>query len=170
MAEQPAAKLQLALKLLENVQAHVKIADDKVRTLFGANTLLVAALALNGALLTQNRGTSLRLSIAHGAIGLLILAIGFACVSAFLALMPRVITKGPRSLFFFTDIAHTKQADFISEFIAQDEDESLRQILSEVHINAAIVQTKYAWLRRAGGALIVAILIWLVVQVLVIAG
>ncbi len=169
-----AGKIRLAFQLLDNVEWQVRAADQKVSALFGANTLFAAALALiNTTLLSKFSADSsnpLR-TVQIAASGVMILAVGFAAVSAIMALLPRIRTMAPeRSSLFFAHIAAMDQSEFINEFLKLSDQDAVRQILSQVHANACIVDVKYKWTRRSATALIVAILIWLMIQLVSFVG
>lgn len=165
-----AMRLAMATQLLDNMQVQIRVADDKVRGLFGATALLAAAVSINTQQQFSQRlsgGWSL-LTIAELVVRILLLVIvASAAASAVLALMPRVRGhRAERSLFFFDHIADTPHDTFINEFRTLTEADAAQQILSQVHVNARIVRAKYVWAGRAATGFLMAIVLWIVVQII----
>lgn len=165
-----AMDLAQARQLLESVQNQIRIADEKVRALFGATALIAAALALNSRQsITQifSSGAMVQGAIIATCQILMALAVAFAMFSAILALMPRLRPKAARrSLFFFGHIATVEHDAFIREIRAMAMPDAIEQVLSQVHVNSLIVQTKYVWAYRSATGFMVAILIGIVVQIM----
>lgn len=163
--------IDLAYRLLDSTHGQVRIADEKVRALFGATTLLAAAVAFSvqpGSTLVFNPLTPVDW-VVLATRSLLFLAIAYSVAAAILALLPRVEIKSrQRSLFFFGDVAPTRHDDFLSEFINLPEPEAVRQILSQVHANSQIVLAKYRWTGRAANGFLVAVVVWLMLQIMLV--
>jgi hypothetical protein len=160
--------LNYAFRVLDSLHGQVRIADEKIRGIFSASALLAAAIAVRAGQTYQSIATDGLTGAELTLIGmraLLLLIVGFSLVSAILALLPRTkARKAARSLVFFGDIAATDHDAFIEEFARQGARAAQHQILSQVHVNAVIVQAKYVWTRRAASSFIVAILCWIAVQ------
>lgn len=168
-------KVQMAWALLESLQFQVQIADRKVHAVFGANTLLVAALSFQG----QNSYTELQAGglnlfemVGLVARGLLITAVCASALFAIFALLPRVRKPlgtqqrgGRGSAFFFGDIAAQDEQKFTDLFLHQSHEEAARQILAQSHNVAQVVSEKYRWTRRAATSLITSIVLWVVVLI-----
>lgn len=165
-----AIDLASARQLLESVQTQIRVADDKVRALFGATALIAAAMALNsrqtvGQVLSS--GAVLQGTIIVVCQILMMVSVTFAMVSAILALMPRLRPRAiRRSLFFFGHIAAAEHDAFIREIRNLAVSDAIDQVLSQVHVNALIVRAKYAWAYRSAAGFIGAILIGIVVQIM----
>jgi hypothetical protein len=162
--------LQLAFHLLDSVHTQIRVADEKIRALFGASALLAAAITITG-----NQPTTFsqlgNLAVPHTLIalvrGMLFVAVIFSAVAAVLALLPRVTIRGRLpSLFFFGDVAAIEHDTFLRTFSALSEDAALSQILSQVHVNSSIVRVKYRWASRAAFGFITALVLWAIVQAL----
>lgn len=176
-------RLQLAWQLFTAVEYQVQVADRKVQAVFGANTLMVAALTLNG-------NSTFADFLVGGVTPLEVLAILFRllllssiCTSAacaILALTPRVrrpvlpphqvevispevVRHHPRSLFFFGDVSATPVDQFVHGFTELTVDEATDQILRQVHQVSGVVAAKYRWSRRAASALTVSLMLWILV-------
>jgi hypothetical protein len=159
-----------AYSLLENLHGQVRIADEKIRGLFSGSALLAAALAVNSGLSLRSMGAD-GLTVGEQLLiavrGLLLIAVASALLAAIVALLPRIVPRRSlRSLFFFGHIASTEHDQFLKEFAALGRQAALEQIMSQIHVNSVIVQAKYVWTRRAAGAFMVAILIWIAVQMI----
>jgi len=170
-------RLALAWQLFTSLEFQVQVADRKVHAIFGANTLMVAALSLYGhstlAELTAGGLTALEIV---GILGRLLL-LGFACgsvVFAILALMPRVLTATPpavqlsapssgRSPFFFGDIARMDEREYVAEFSGLSAEAAADQLLVQVRLVSQVVSAKYHWARRSALCLVVSLGLWMLV-------
>jgi hypothetical protein len=179
-------RLQLAWQLFTALEYQVQVADRKVQAVFGANTLMVAALTLNG----QSTLADLRVGgltpVEVLAIVFRVLLLGSVCTSAasaIMALTPRVRKPNPgsfppgtapptellphsRSLFFFGDVCATPVDDFVHGFRELSVEEATDQLLRQVHQVSAVVTEKYRWSRRAASALTCSLMLWIVVLLL----
>jgi len=125
-------RLQLAWQLFNAVEYQVQVADRKVQAVFGANTLLVAALTLNGQTTLaelQPQGLNLWELLAILVRMLLLASVFTSAVFGIFALAPRVrkpaalaeavnvplaaLPVAPRSLFFFGDISAIPVHQFV---------------------------------------------------------
>lgn len=165
-----AMDLASARLLLESVQNQIRLADDKVRALFGATALIAVALALNSRqTISQvfSSGAVVQGTIIATCQILMAVSVTFAMVSAIVALMPRLRPRViRRSLFFFGHIAEVEHDAFIDEIRNLAVPDAIEQVLSQVHVNALIVRTKYIWAYRSATGFIAAILIGIVVQIM----
>ncbi len=159
--------LRLAVQLLDNLNAHIRATDEKIRALFAGSAIFVAALTLTG----QQALSQLK-SQEHGALfpliayAVLLATLAFSLIAAVLALRPRLTQHraSERSLFYFGDIHGMVAADYLHAFTGLSVQAALDQVLSEVHVSARIVQKKYLWTRRAASGFVAATLVWLAVQ------
>lgn len=154
-----------ARRLLENVHAQARAADEKVRALFTANTIFVAALVVgsSSSLIQLSSGGMTLVGIIDLVLrGLLLLALGISLVASVMGLLPRLEIEEPdRSLFFFGHIAGMRQTEFVSQFMGMTFEERARQLLTQVHINSQIVQVKFRWIQRSARFLLTAVVLWL---------
>jgi hypothetical protein len=160
---------QMALKMLENLYDQTVLAERKINALFGANTLLVAALALGGQITLTDLQENTDLFVVAGIVVrvFLLSTVAFSTLSALFALVPRIKTDVNPSLFFFGHIASKPNAEaFIDEFNELDDEARIRQILDQVYVNSIIVSAKYKWIRRAAFSLVAALLMWIMLQAL----
>lgn len=161
--------LQLASHLLDSVHSQIRVADEKIRALFGATALLAAALAFAGQMSDLRSSSAIMTVLLLALRGVLLVAIAFSVASAILALLPRVrLARQQRSLFFFGDVAQTSHDAFLAEFMVLSEQSALRQVLSQVHANAQIVRVKYLWTRRAATGFLAAVITWLMAQLVLL--
>jgi hypothetical protein len=128
---------------------------------FAGSAIFVAALTLTG----QQALSQLTL-IPLIAYAVLLCTLGFSLISAVLALRPRLTHHqiAERSLFYFGDIHGMEAADYVRAFMGLSVEAALDQVLTQVHVNAKIVQTKYVWTRRAATGFVTATVVWLAVQ------
>jgi hypothetical protein len=156
-----AEALRLAVQILDNLHAQSRATDEKIRALFAGSAIFVAALTLTG----QQALSQLTL-IPLIAYAVLLCTLGFSLISAVLALRPRLTHHqiAERSLFYFGDIHGMEAADYVRAFMGLSVEAALDQVLTQVHVNAKIVQTKYVWTRRAATGFVAATVVWLAVQ------
>ena len=180
----PERRLQLAWQVFTGVEYQVQVADRKVQAIFGANTLLVAALSLHGQSSlaeVQAGGITPVEMIALAARLFLLVSVCTSAGFAILALMPRVRFRKPApaefpgfgarseagpSVFFFGDIASLSPQRFVGTFSELTTEEATEQILRQVHQVSSVVAAKYRWSRRAANFLVVSLVMWIVVLLL----
>ena len=168
-----AEALRLAVQILDNLHAQIRATDEKIRALFAGSAIFVAALTLTGQqtlsqLKSEEQGTLIPL-IAYT---VLLATLAFSLISAVLALRPRLShhEAAERSLFYFGDVHRMEAADYVRAFMGLSEQAALDQVLTQVHVNAKIVQKKYLWTRRAATGFVAATVVWLAVQLAFVAG
>lgn len=177
-------RLQLAWQLFTALEYQVQVADRKVQAVFGANTLLVAALTFNGHSTLADFRLGGITDVEALAIFFRLMLLGSICASAacaIRALAPRVrkpipsqpsaippalLHSHPRSLFFFGDVTATPVDEFVQGFSELTVDEATDQILRQVHQVSSVVTEKYRWSRRAASALTISLMLWIVVLLL----
>ncbi len=71
------------------------------------------------------------------------------------------VTSPNRSMLFFGTIAGNPSDDFIDRFSSMKDDEYLRDVLHQCHVNSLIVQKKFKRLQRATLLLIISSFVWL---------
>lgn len=161
-----AEALRLAVQILDNLHAQIRATDEKIRALFAGSAIFVAALTLTGQqALSQLKSEELGTLIPF-AYAVLLATLAFSLISAVLALRPRLTHHevADRSLFYFGDIHGMEAADYVRAFMGLSEQAALDQVLTQVHVNAKIVQKKYLWTRRAATGFVAATVVWLAVQ------
>ena len=161
-----AEALRLGVQMLDNLHAQIRATDEKIRALFAGSAIFVAALTLTGQqalsqLKSKEQGTLILIAYA-----VLLATLAFSLISAVLALRPRLTHHqlAERSLFYFGDIHGMEAADYVRAFMGLSEQAALDQVLTQVHVNAKIVQKKYLWTRRAATGFVAATMVWLAVQ------
>ena len=75
------------------------------------------------------------------------------------ATFPRTDGKKPSSL-FFGGIIESNIDEYASNALRVEEEEVLRDLAHQVHINAEIAATKYGWIQKALFTLILASIFW----------
>ncbi len=164
------SNLGLARDMLAQVLGQIHNTDEKVKGLFSANTLLAAALALSGQIIPRLSTAGSWDSLA--AIKLLaamamIISIVTAALSAILALLPRVGRyQKHSSLFYFRDVAALDEEQFIQEVNSLSDQDIVCQLLEQVHVNSVILCQKVKWARRSAAGIIIALVMWLLVEVI----
>ena len=161
-------KLQIAWELFQSVEAQVQVADRKVQAIFAANTLLVAAVSFQSQGMEASHRAGLAAALTLTLRLLLLAAIGASSLSAIVALFPRVrgSAADSRTLLFFGDIAALPDVHFIEGFLNLPTADKVRQILRQTHTVSRLVAEKFKWTRRAGTALVLSLLLWIVAQVI----
>lgn len=161
-----AEALQLAVQILDNLHAQSRATDEKIRALFAGSAIFVAALTLTGQQALSHFTSEEQGLIPLIAYAVLLCTLGFSLISAVLALRPRLTHHqiAERSLFYFGDIHGMEAADYVRAFMGLSVEAALDQVLTQVHVNAKIVQTKYVWTRRAATGFVAATVVWLAVQ------
>ena len=84
-----------------------------------------------------------------------------ACCIGCVAVASYPNTTGPaRSLRFFGEIGGCKFDDFKKRSLAETPEEYLHDLLEQAHRNAEILCTKFRWLTRSFGALLISFAPW----------
>jgi len=141
--------------LLSNLFEWVGKTDNRTAFLFAVNT------ALGGVSLSYlaSSGWSTFEVLAYAVYFVL-----FSVVALNLILVqyPNV-TSPNRSMIFFGTIASNPSDDFISKFSSMNDDDYLKDVLNQCHVNSAIVSKKFRRLQIATRYLIVSSFVWLLV-------
>ena len=156
--------LKIATESLDRVQYQIRGADEKIRALFGANTLLAAALALTSQSSTADYSI-LGKAVIFTISALMLIATISSVIVALFALMPRLKTSGKRSLFFFGDIASLPIDNYKNKFCNLNHDTALEQIITQTHDSSRIACAKFKLMWWAGFLLIIALLLWFIIVV-----
>ncbi|MDX2075984.1 MAG: DUF5706 domain-containing protein [bacterium] len=160
------SKVRRALELLVIMQKQVEMADRKAQAIIGANTLLVAAYSFTSSTFRNNDSSVMQVILFILQIGLLV-ALGISALSVLLTIMPRVEKSDTEeSVYFFGRIAKTPTKSFMAQYIAQNPQQELIQILNQIHATSRIISSKYTWAGRSSYALVVALMLWLIIQTL----
>lgn len=77
-----------------------------------------------------------------------VVLIGSSLINLYRGSFPK-LTGGWRSLLYFREIAQRDEAEFIREFLAQNEDDYLNDLLSQIWRNSEILTLKFNHLRLA---------------------
>ncbi len=161
--------IDLARSLLAHVQGMVDLADRKIQILLAADAVLIALLISStpGVLKDSFGAGAPFIAVATGVVALLLLgAVGCSILFAFLVLRPRLEFGQHRSSFYFGHIAAKPVAQFVDDFSAMSEPETIKDLLRQIHANSLIANAKFRWVTVSTYALIVALFFWLVLVVL----
>lgn len=157
-------QLRQAERSLERIGQHIRSADEKIRALFGANTLLAAALTFTRQVQLHTLPSPWgQLAI----VGTIVMLLATVCsiVLAMAALLPRIKLGTTPGISFFGDIASLTPDEFRERFLAADQGEQLPEMLRQVHISARIANRKHRYMRQAGLLLILALVLWFILLV-----
>jgi hypothetical protein len=159
-----AEQVRQAERTLERIGHHIRSADEKIRALFGANTLLAAALTFTRQVQLHTLPTPWgQLAI----VGTIVMLLATVCsiLLAMVALLPRIKRNSAPGTSFFGDIASMSPAEFGERFMANEYQEKLPDLLRQVHISALIASKKHRYMRWAGLLLILALGLWFILLV-----
>lgn len=87
---------------------------------------------------------------------------GLASLNLVLVQYPNVVSPN-RSMLFFGTIAGNPSDEFIVKFSSINDDEYLRDVLHQCHVNSQIVSKKFSRLQKATRYLIASSFVWLLV-------
>jgi len=139
-------ELNLVLSFFSRVDARASVA-------LAIDTGMLAVLATNTPAVHAMSWSSL-IAIAP------VVLIGISLYHLYKAAFPR-LDGGQSSLVYFQEIARRTEHKFISEFMAQSEDDYVKDLLSQTWRNAEILKQKFGSLKYAYIFLGLAILPWL---------
>lgn len=141
-------------KLLESIQAHIRVFDTKAQIALGLDSLLVgfvgAELAKGCELASWNFHGSLITLLVTAALSLTgaVLSALFAIVT----IVPRLELKQPKSHFFFCHLVEMYGRDYqraATALIELGEDQIQHQLATQIQTNAVIAEAKAARSSRA---------------------
>jgi len=164
-------ELELAAFLFQVIESQITRADTKAGLVVAADVVFVTALLL------VSRGTFLQLvnprsdpfGIVIAIIDLLVF-VTLICSTLFALFATRPslrVRKDPGTLFFFSRIARMDLDEYVNTFSAQSTQDLRRAVLTEVHTTALIATTKFQRIRYSIDFLIVAVILWAMLQVLI---
>lgn len=159
-----AEQVRQAERTLERIGHHIRSADEKIRALFGANTLLAAALTFTRQVQLHTLPTPWgQLAI----VGTIVMLLATVCsiLLAMVALLPRIKRNSAPGTSFFGDIASLAPEEFQRRFMAGHHAEQLPDLLRQIHISALIASKKHRYMRQAGLLLILALGLWFILLV-----
>lgn len=137
-------RLVTAQWVLERNLAWLTAAEVKVGVIVAINTALLGSLgaAFSGSDVTNRSAWAYVLAISAGAA----VIIGICCAA--MAVLPR--TTGPeKSLVFFGRISNLDVVEYVTQFRNATDIELLDDWSAQIHRNAQIATTKYAWVRKS---------------------
>jgi Family of unknown function (DUF5706) len=155
--------------LFDHIEGQINLADTKAQLMLAADALLALAFAplLKSATtrLLANSPSVLDFCVASFTIVMFLALVGsFYC--ALLVVRPYFRSSQRTTLMYFGHIARSSEEEFISKFLAQSLDELKESVLIEVHAKAKIAKRKFERIRHSVDLLIVALVLWTVVQLL----
>jgi len=159
-----AEQVRQAERNLERIGQHIRAADEKIRALFGANTLLAAALTFTRQVQLHELPAPWGQLAVAGTI-IMLLATVCSILLAMVALLPRIKRSATPGTSFFADIAAMGKAEFQERFLAAHEEDPLPALLHQIHVSARIAQAKHRYMRQAGLLLILALGLWFILLV-----
>jgi hypothetical protein len=155
--------------LFEHIEGQIKLADTKAQLTLAADALLVLAFA------SLNKGAAIRLlgnstpvldRIAALFTILMFLALVCSFYYALLVVKPHLRKSQRPTLMYFGQIVQLSEEEFISNFLDQSLDQLKESVLTEVYAKAKIAKSKFTKVRHSVNFLIVALVLWAVVQLL----
>jgi hypothetical protein len=146
-------KLEVATKQLDRVLTFFPRVETKASFLFGMNTAVLGAMAVN-----------LRISDFYIWYFVVPAALAFFCIVGSLyfvyhCMFPH-LKGGARSLIYFREIAARTEADYVDEFLKQDDEKHARDLLGQVWRNSEILKIKFDSMRIAFILIILALIPW----------
>ena len=153
-----------AERTLDRIGQHIRSADEKIRALFGANTLLAAALTFTRQVQLHELPVPWSFLAMTGTIVMLLSTV-CSIVLAMMALLPRVARSSTPGVSFFGDIAALSPEEFRERFLKGTHDDQLPELLRQIHISARIARKKHRYMRQAGQLLILALVLWFILLV-----
>lgn len=157
-------QVRQAERHLERIGHHIRSADEKIRALFGANTLLAAALTFTRQVKLHELPAPWGPLAIAGTI-IMLLATVSSILLAMIALLPRVKRNEHKSISFFGDIAAMSLQEYEHRFHSAQEEDQLPGLLRQVYISARIAESKHRYMRQAGLLLILALGLWFILLV-----
>lgn len=131
----------------------IQAADGRIALLLPLNTAMLGVLAVLAP--AYDYWTVFSAVSSSFAAALLVLSVVFTALAAF----PR--TEGPKgSLVFFSGIVAREEDQFSAAIESLDDDVYLRDLTSQVYVNAKIASQKFSWVRRAMVCLFLSSIPW----------
>jgi len=162
---------ELGLTLLAHIEGQLNRADSKAQFTLTANTLLIASATLlnNGVASTVLDYSAPLLSRVAGVSAILMfITLLFSTFYSLLAVMPKLtLPAKDRNVFFFGAILRTDEKTFIERIRKTEAKEFDDMVLSETYALAGIAQQKFLHIKRSHHFLIVAMVLWAVMQLLI---
>jgi hypothetical protein len=153
MPNEPREKLKEAREHLSLVLGFFSRVDAKASVVLAINTGMLAVIASNAPPLRQ-------MSILSGIMAIVaVLTISGSFWFLYRIAFPS-LSGGQQSLLYFREIASRTEARFIDEFIEQDDQARLKDVLGQVWRNSEILKQKFDALRVASILMAVAIVPW----------
>ncbi|MBK7084840.1 MAG: hypothetical protein IPH53_09305 [Flavobacteriales bacterium] len=157
-------QVRQAERTLERIGHHIRSADEKIRALFGANTLLAAALTFTRQVQLHTLPTPWGQLAIVGTIVMLLATVCLQPLLAMVALLPRIKSSRTPGISFFGDIASLSPAEFGERFLANQHKEQLPDLLRQVHISAPM-RARNTAIWAGGPVLILALGLWFILLV-----
>lgn len=164
----------LAAFLYDLIENQITRADTKAGLILAADTVFATVLIVlsKGAVVNLLDNSAAFANRLTGLIAILTFA-ALLCSSLFVLLVARPILHGQEAggtLFFFGRISRMSHQDFIDQFSSQSSAELRHSLLTEVHTTARLANEKFIRIRYSLDFLIVAVLLWAMMQVMVALG
>lgn len=97
---------------------------------------------------------------------IVVLGLAISLVTALLTILPRFNpAKNVTNLFFFGDITHLTEEEYIKSYMDTSEDDIKTAILAQIHAKSFIVSRKFLRVRYSLLALLIAVLAWALVAI-----
>jgi hypothetical protein len=164
-SEKMSEKLALAESTLERVGQWIVAADQKASFLLAFAGVLVGAGLLQyetffAALDVSKHGALYRTTVFLSIVAALVCTV--ICIGQVLLMgWPDAKARGT-SLFFFGSIRARPIDDYVSAFLAQDEEQAVRDLAEQIHINSEIAARKHERLATAFRCMFVGLSAWAV--------
>ena len=155
--------------LIENL---ITRADTKAGLILAADTVFSTVLLVlsKGAIVNLLDNSAVFASRFTGLLTILTFAaLLLSSIFALLVARPIILPgqEASSSLFFFGRISQMSIQDFVKQFSSQSSAELRNSLLTEVHITARLVYQKFIRIRYSLDFLIVAVMLWAIMQIMV---
>lgn len=147
----------------------IRHADLKAQLILGVDAILLATIEIFpfdtiDPLFSDGASFASRLIVLLELV--VVLGLAISLVLALLTILPRFNpAKNITNLFFFGDITHTAEDDYIKSYMDTSEDDIKVAILAQIHAKSFIVSRKFLRVRYSLLALLLAVLAWALVAI-----
>lgn len=155
MGEPDRWKIDAQQRELDRVSEWIRAADAKVSIVAAIDIGMLAAVATAAA----SSGPPLALATIAIVLGGVFPAISLALASR--ALLPQLVPSS-KSLIFFGTVAGLSTAEYESQLSKRTEEDYLRDLVAQSHINSTIATSKHVNVRKSTWCLLVGVLPWLI--------
>jgi hypothetical protein len=165
----------LAAFLYDLIESQITRADTKAGLILAADTVFATTLIiLSKGALPNLLSNSASVANRFSALLALLTFVALLVSSLFVLLVARPIMQEENAvsgtLFFFGKISRLSHKDFVEQFSTQSSAELRNALLTEVYMTARLANDKFTRIRYSLDFLIIAVLLWAMMQVMVAVG